>query len=138
MVDEGRQRHLPATIAQPADQRREILERPARLAGDHRRWLAGHREQAPAGARLVQPRQGRGPDAADRCLDGAPEGDVVGPINREAHVGERVLDFFTLVKPDAPDDPVGHARAAPRVPRYSCSKSSMFRMWAPRQRYTEL
>src|SRR5207245_9401723 len=56
-----------------------------------------------------------GPDAADRRLDGAPEGDVVRRVDRQAHVRERVLDFFTLVKADAPDDPVGHARAAQRV-----------------------
>src|SRR5438132_14257187 len=107
MVDEGRRRQLPAAIAPPADQRREILERPARLAGDRRRWLAGYREQAPAGARLVQPRQGRGPDAADRRLDGAPEGDVVGRVDREAHVRGRGLALFSLGTPDRGGGPRG-------------------------------
>ena len=54
-------------------------------------------------------------DAASRNVDDAAQADIVVRVDDQLEVGQRVLDFFALVEPDAADDLVGNAVAHQRV-----------------------
>ena len=60
-------------------------------------------------------------DAPRRHVDHAPQADVVVRVERQAQVGQRVLDFLALVEPDAADDAIGDAGAPEARPRWSAT-----------------
>ena len=116
-VDEGRRRQVAALTRQAPDQRRERLQRAARLAAHVGRGFGGHGQQRPRlpPGLLVEPAQRRGADATARRADGPAERDVVGRIEDQPQVGERVLDLAPLVEADAAHDDVRDAPAPQRV-----------------------